>query len=113
MSLKINPAGMKQLEQQLTAGLNRIADEVYDVAYAIAPVELVRDPAYTKEELYVNRRLADDWPNPVVFIATGSGDGFFVHEGTVDTPAQPFLAQALDMTRWKFAGLMNTRGRKR
>ena len=103
---------MQVLEDQLTAGLNRIADEVYDHAYANAPVELVRDPAFTKEELYVDRRLAGAWPEAVVFVNTGSGDGFFVHEGTSDTPRQPFLSQALDAVSWQFAGLLKA-GSKR
>lgn len=112
MTVKINRAGMQALENQLTAGLNEIADAVYDVAYATAPVETERDPAYTRDELYVDRRLAAAWPNPVVFVNTGSGDGFFVHEGTVDTPRHPFLAHALDATQWRFAGLMKA-GSKR
>lgn len=112
MSLKINRAGMQQLEDRLTAGLNEIADAVYDVAFATAPVELIRDPAYTRDELYVDRRLAGAWPNAVVFVNTGSGDGFYVHEGTNDTPAQPFLARAVDSVAWRFAGLMQA-GSKR
>lgn len=112
MTVKINRAGMQELEDRLTAGLNQIADAVYDVAYATAPVETKRDPAYTKEELHVDRRLAGAWPNAVVFVNTGSGDGFYVHEGTNDTPAQPFLAQAVDAVSWQFAGLMKA-GSKR
>lgn len=113
MSLTINQAGMRALQEKLTAGLNNIADAVYDHAYANAPVELVRDPAYTKEELHINREHADEWPVAAVFVGTGSGDGFWVHEGTEDTPAQPFLAQALDAVRWQFAGLMQSASKGR
>lgn len=112
MTVKFNRAGMDALKAQLTAGLNRIADEVYDHAYANAPEETVRDPAFTKEELYVDRRLSGAWPEPVVFVATGSGDGFWVHEGTVDTPPHRFLSQAVDAVSWQFAGLLKA-GSKR
>lgn len=108
MTFKVNRAGMAELQEQLSQGLERIADAVFEVAYATAPVETKRDPAYTRDTLHVNLKHAREWPTPAVFVATASGDGFFVHEGTVDTPAHPFLSQALDSVRWQFAGLMRS-----
>jgi len=111
VTFTINKAGMEALQNQLSDGLEAIAYAVYDVAYATAPVETERDPAFTRDQLHVNLEHSREWPTPAVFVATGSGDGFWVHEGTVDTPAQPFLAQALDSVRWQFAGLMRSASR--
>lgn len=106
MTFKVNQSGMAELQEQLSQGLERIAEAVFEVAYATAPVETKRDPAYTRDTLHVNLKHAREWPTPAVFVATASGDGFFVHEGTVDTPPHPFLSGALDSVRWQFEGLM-------
>lgn len=108
MSFTINQAGIQDLQNQLSDGLEAIAEAVYEVAYANAPVETERDPAFTRDTLHMDLSHSREWPNPAVFVATGSGDGFWVHEGTVDTPAHPFLAQSLDSLQWKFAGLMRS-----
>jgi hypothetical protein len=93
---RIRPQGIRQLQNQLSDGLEAVADALYDEAYVRAPVETVRDPAFTRDSLHTDKSHSREWPRPAVFVATASGDGFFVHEGTVDTPAYPFLSQALD-----------------
>ena len=50
-------------------------------------------------------------PSPVIFVATASGDGFYIHEGTVDTPARPFLRKALNQTIREIPGFIK-RGRR-
>jgi hypothetical protein len=94
--LKIRRAGMRQLEGQLSDGLEAVADQLLAVCKATSPVELVRDPAITRDSLHTDKTHSREWPKPAVFVATASGDGFFVHEGTVDTVAQPWMSQALD-----------------
>lgn len=106
--LRIRPLGMRQLQGQLSDGLEAVGDAIYRVAYANAPVETKRDPAYTRDTLHVDKSHADEWPRPAVFVATASGDGFFVHEGTSDTPAQPFLSQALDSVRRDIPGIIRS-----
>ena len=96
---KINRRGIGQLQDQLSDGLEAVADRLLAVAKVTSPVELVRDPAITRDSLHTDKTHSREWPKPAVFVATASGDGFFVHEGTVDTPAQPWLSQALDGLR--------------
>ena len=96
---RIRPQGIAQLQNQLSDGLEAVADRLLAEAKARAPVETVRDPAYTRDTLHTDKSHSREWPKPAVFVATASGDGFFVHEGTSDTPAQPFLSQALDAVR--------------
>lgn len=93
---KIDRRGMGQLQDQLSDGLEAVADRLLTVAKATSPVELVRDPAITRDSLHTDKTHSREWPKPAVFVATASGDGFFVHEGTSDTLAQPWLSRALD-----------------
>lgn len=92
MSFKVNRAGIRQLQDQLSDGLERVADVVLEGAKARAPVE----SGATRDSLHTVKTHSREWPKPAVFVATASGDGFFVHEGTVDTPPHPFLSDALD-----------------
>ena len=92
----LNRLGMRSLQDQLSDGLEAVADRVLDGARSRAPVETKRDPAYTRDTLHTDKSHSREWPKPAVFVATASGDGFFVHEGTVDTPPHPFLSDALD-----------------
>lgn len=108
---RIRPQGIRQLQNQLSDGLEAVGDKIFDVAYGLAPVETKRDPAYTRDRLHVNKEHSREWPKPAVFVATGSGDGFWVHEGTVDTPAQPFLSQATDIVRRDIPGIMRRESR--
>jgi hypothetical protein len=108
---RIRPQGIRELQNELSAGLEAVGDKVYDVAYGLAPVETTRDPAYTRDTLHVDKTHSREWPRPAVFVATASGDGFFVHEGTVDTPPHPFLSQALDAVRRDIPGIMRRKSK--
>ena len=105
---KIRRAGINQLQNQLSDGLEAVADRLLNEARARAPVETIRDPAYTRDTLHTDKSHSREWPKPAVFVATASGDGFFVHEGTSDTPAQPFLSQALDAVRGQIPGIIRS-----
>jgi hypothetical protein len=108
---KIRRTGILQLQNQLSDGLEAVADKLLIEARNRAPVETVRDPAYTRDTLHTDKTHSREWPRPAVFVATASGDGFFVHEGTVDTPAQPFLSQALDSVRRDIPSIIRSRTR--
>lgn len=105
---RLRPLGIRQLQDQLSDGLEAVADRILDVARGLAPVETVRDPAYTRDTLHTDKSHAREWPKPAVFVATASGDGFWVHEGTVDTPAHPFLSMALDQVRRDIPGIIRS-----
>lgn len=113
MKVRILQSGIRQLQEQLSDGLEAVGDRVYQVAYGLAPVETERDPAYTRDRLHVDKSHSREWPRPAVFVVTGSGDGFFVHEGTADTPPQPFLSQAVDQVRSQVPGIMRSESRGR
>jgi hypothetical protein len=114
VKFRIRPQGIRELQNQLSDGLEAVADEIFRVAYANAPVEIERDPAFTRDTLHVDKSHSREWPQPAVFVATASGDGFFVHEGTVDTPAQPFLSQAVDQVRSRIPAIIRreTKGKE-
>ena len=106
---RIRPQGIAQLQNELSDGLEAVADRLLAEAKSRAPVETVRDPAFTRDTLHTDKTHSREWPKPAVFVATASGDGFFVHEGTVDTPAQPFLSQALDAVRSQIPSIIRSR----
>jgi hypothetical protein len=114
VSFRIRRPGIRQLQDQLSDGLEAVADRLLDEARSRAPVETKRDPAFTRDTLHTDKTHSREWPKPAVFVATASGDGFFVHEGTVDTPAQPFLSQALDSIQRQIPSIIRskTRGRE-
>jgi hypothetical protein len=67
----------------------------------------------TKNKPYktqVTFRINPEWPRPAVFVATASGDGYFVEMGTVHSPARLFLSQALDSTVGQFNRIMKAQG---
>ena len=111
---KIRQTGIMQLQNQLSDGLEAVADRLLDISKATAPVETVRDPAFTRDTLHTDKSHSREWPKPAVFVATASGDGFFVHEGTSDTPAQPWLSQALDSIQRQIPPIIRskTKGRE-
>ena len=82
MTFRIRPQGIKQLQNQLSDGLEAVADRLLAECQARAPVETKRDPAYTRDTLHTDKTHSREWPKPAVFVATASGDGFFVHYGT-------------------------------
>ena len=89
----LNRAGLRSLQDQLSDGFEAVADAVLEGAVARAPIG---PSGQTRATLHTDKSHSREWPKPAVFVATASGDGFFVHEGTVDTPPHPFLSDALD-----------------
>ena len=89
---KIRRAGVAQLQDQLSDGLEAVADQLLTRCRATAPVLT----GAVQQSLDTNKEHSREWPKPAVFVSTSSGDGFFIHEGTSDTPAQPWMSQALD-----------------
>lgn len=99
-----NPGGLRQLEMLIERGLIACGEEVAERARDnIAPHRVT---GAVEDSIYVNDSLVEQWPRPVVFVASASGDSFWVHEGTVDTPYIPFLAEALDSVAMDFARLI-------
>lgn len=88
------------IEQGMEAGAEVVAQRGRE---NISPY---RDTGAVEDSIHLNTEHLGEWPRPVVFVSTASGDGFFVHEGTVDTPYRPFLAEALDSTIRDFPRLM-------
>jgi hypothetical protein len=87
--IRIRRAGMAQLQDEISDGLEAVADEVLRRAIPLVPVET----GETRDSLHTDK----------------TGAGFFVHEGTVDTPAFPFLSMALDSVRSDIPGIMRRR----
>lgn len=92
MSVRINQRGIREFQNQLSDGLEKVADELERRARPLIPV----DTGGTRDSLHTDKSHSREWPKPAVFVSTATGAGFFVHEGTVDTPAHPFLSMALD-----------------
>ena len=102
---KIRRSGINQLQDQLSDGLEAVADRLLIEAQNRAPV-LTGD---VKGSLRTNKEHSREWPKPAVFVATSSGDGFFIHEGTSDTPAQPFLSMALDAMQRQIPSIIRSK----
>lgn len=92
MSVRINQRGIREFQDGLSKGLEKIADELERRASPLVPV----DTGETLASLHTDKTHSREWPKPAVFVSTATGAGFFVHEGTIDTPPHPFLSQALD-----------------
>lgn len=92
MSVRINRRGIRELQKDLGRGLENVADVLERRARPLVPV----DTGGTRDSLHTDKTHSQEWPKPAVFVSTATGAGFFVHEGTVDTPAHPFLSMALD-----------------
>lgn len=101
---RVNPGGIRELEMLIERGLVACGEAVADEARSnIAPHRVT---GAVEDTIYVNDALVEEWPRPVVFVASASGDSFWVHEGTVDTPYIPFLAMALDSVAREFPRLI-------
>ena len=99
-----NPGGIRFLEMQIERGMEAGAEVVASRAAAnIAPY---RDTGDAEDSIHLNTEHLGAWPRPVVFVGSASGDSFFIHEGTSDTPYRPYLAMALDSTIREFPKLM-------
>lgn len=99
-----NPGGIRALEMMIERGMEAGAEVVADRARAnIAPH---RFTGATEDTIHLNTEHLGEWPRPVVFVGSASGDSFWIHEGTVRTPYRPYLAMALDSTIREFPRLM-------
>lgn len=88
------------LERGMEAGAEVVADR------ARANIRPYRFTGAVEESIHLNVDHLSEWPDPVVFVSTASGDGYWVEMGTNDTPARLFLSQALDSTAREFPNLM-------
>lgn len=106
---KINRRGVGQLQDGLSDGLEAVADQLLARCRATAPVLT----GAVQASLGTNKEHSREWPRPAVFVSTSSGDGFHIHEGTTDTPARPWMAQALDGMQGEIPGIIRreTKGR--
>lgn len=101
---RLRKQGIRDLEMLIERGMVACADAVADQARS--NIRPHRVTGAIEDSIHVNEDHIEEWPRPAVFVATASGDGFFVHEGTVDTPYIPFLAEALDTVALQFPRLM-------
>lgn len=99
-----NPGGIRELEMMIERGMEACAEVVAERGRV--NIHPYRDTGATEDSIHLNTEHLGEWPRPAVFVSTASGDGFFVHEGTVDTPYRPFLAEALDSTISDFPRLI-------
>jgi hypothetical protein len=102
MSFRIRKRGIQDLQDQFSNGLEDVADEVLVRARPLVPV----DSGETRDSLHTDKSHSREWPRPAVFVAGATGASFFVHEGTVDTPAHPFLTMALDSVKPEIPAIM-------
>jgi hypothetical protein len=108
-SWRIRPQGITELQRLIERGMEAGAEVVADRARAnIAPY---RNTGAVEDSIHLNTEHLSEWPDPVVFVSTASGDGYWVEMGTVDTPARLFLSQALDSTARDLPRLMRQSSR--
>lgn len=101
-------AGIGEILDQFADGLVLTAEQIKPISQSILAPH--RETGAASESIHVVDRYANG-TKPAVFVATASGDGFFIHEGTVDTPAIPFFSQALARVRRKIADNIRDAGR--
>ena len=108
MSFRVNRRGVGQLQDGISDGLEAVSDEILRRAIPLVPVR----SGATRDSLHTDKTHAREWPKPAVFVSTATGYGFFVHEGTVDTPAFPFLSMAFDSVRPDMPGIIRRETRR-
>jgi hypothetical protein len=102
-------SGIRELQELMQRGM--IACGLQVAEQARANVHPYRLTGAVEDSIHVNIEHVDEWPRPAVFVATASGDGYFIEMGTVHSPARLFLSQALDSTAREFPNIMkNGRG---
>jgi len=98
------PDGVRELEMLIERGMEAGAEVVAERARA--NIRPHRFTGAAEDTIHLNVEHLGEWPRPVVFVGSASGDSFFIHEGTNDTPYRPYLAEALDSTIGDFPRLM-------
>lgn len=91
---RLRASGIQELEQGVRAGLLDLAREVETRSKARA-AGFRRSGEFGDSIHVVDRHLADE-RRPAVFVSSASGDGFWIHSGTNDTPAHPIFTETLD-----------------
>lgn len=107
---RTRPAGIVEIQMQIERGMEAGAELV--AVQAKANLRPYRDTGAAEDSIHLNTEHLDEWPDPVVFVSTASGDGFFIHEGTSDTPYRPFLAMALDSVSRQLPNLIRQSSRQ-
>lgn len=91
---KLRASGIQELENGVREGLRDLGREVESRSKARA--QAYRRTGATADSIHtVEEHLADE-RRPAVFVSTATGEGFYVHSGTNDTPPHPFFTEALD-----------------
>jgi hypothetical protein len=88
-------AGYQQLQDGVREGIRDLANRWADEARAIANQH--RRSGATADTIHVDDSHLNE-ERMAAFVATASGDGFFVHSGTNDTPPLLFFTQVVDRT---------------
>lgn len=84
---------LEDIEQGVRRGLGRAAEQLASGARARAP----RGPTgMTADTIHTDLEHLQEQGRSAAFVATASGDGFWVHSGTNDTPPHPFFTEELD-----------------
>lgn len=104
VTFHLNPMGIRQLEQQFERGLVACGEAVADSARA--NIRPYRFTGAIEDSIHVNENHVNEWPRAAVFVATASGDGYYVEMGTRHSPARLFLSQALDSNVGQFGRIM-------
>lgn len=101
---RTRPAGIHELQNLIERGMEACAEVVAEQART--NVRPYRDTGAVEDSIHLNTEHLSEWPDPVVFVSTASGDGYWIEMGTSDTPARLFLSQALDSTARQFPNIM-------
>jgi hypothetical protein len=102
-----NPVGLKTLDEQVQGGLQDAAEAVMDMARSeLAPYRHTGKSADTL-------RVGSDFTRQpfATFVSSGSGDSFFIHEGTEDTAPIPFLSRPLDQIAKRIPNFIRNRNK--
>ena len=85
---------LADLERGIRDGLGDFADQLADGARGRATA--IKDTGATADGIRVDKDHLYEDDRPAAFVITVTGDGFFVHSGTEDTPPHPFFSDELD-----------------
>lgn len=88
-------SGYRALQDGVRAGMRDLAERWAEEARSIANQH--RRSGATADTIHVDDSHLNE-ERMAAFVATASGDGFFVHSGTNDTPPLLFFTQVVDRT---------------
>jgi hypothetical protein len=93
-SFRWRAGSREELERGIRQGLGDFAEQLAEGARSRAYA--IKDTGATAEGIRVDTDHLYEDAEPAAFVLTTSGDGFFVHSGTEDTPPHPFFTDELD-----------------